>query len=235
MLLNSAVKRVKLYSHRGDQSVTTDSITSDIVLAINDARRRLIRRVPKRFFWKKASTPLTTSAGDYEYDLASDVQEPICFFYTNNGSRVNLSKIPSDKEWNEKVFDPSDPQGRPLYYREVNNAGTKAIELAPIPDAAYTINYEYYKNVSTELTTSNLSTEIPDIPDYLQDVLWIGALALFLKAFDDPAVLEAKEDYRVALVEFDIADEQDQDEDVAFRWGRRRRPVDTGLEGFRQE
>lgn len=230
MILNSLVKRVKLYSHRGDQSVTTDQTTSDIIMAINDTRRELVRRVPKRFFWKSATTPLSTSAGDYTYDLASDVQEPIRFFYTTGGADYQLTRVDSDAEWYDSVYSSTAPQGKPLRYRETNNAGTKAIEVAPTPDATYTINYEYYKNVPTELTTSDLASEIPDIPDYLHDALWKGALAKFLKSFDDPGEASAKADYALAVHEFDDAEEKDQDTDLCLRWPGRK-PSNT-YEGF---
>lgn len=227
MLLNDAVKAVKRYSHRGDQSITSDQITIDIVAALEDARGEVISRIPKRWLLKPAAVAITTSDGDYTYSLASDVQEPVVFRYTDSNTDYVLKKIDSDKEWFGQIYSSTEPRSNPIYYREIGNdaSGYRQIELFPIPDGAYTINYEYYK-IPADMTVADLSTEIPDIPSHLQDAVWKGGLYYFYKMFDDPAQAIALQDFQKALQGVDEADEADQDSNLRFRWdiGRYRDP-----------
>lgn len=220
MILGDAVKKVKRYTHRGNRDTTTDDITEDIVDAINDARRDVLKELPKRWRWKEGSPDLAFVQGTSVYSLASDVQELILLRYVDSGTPFNFHKIDSDREWFQSVFSPSVAQTRPTAYREIGPDGSenKQIEIFPVPDKAYTGKYEYYRKITTNLTVADLSTEIPDIPDEVQDVLWKGAMYYFLKGFDDPAQGIAKIDFDKALMEVNKADEQDQDTDLSFRW-----------------
>lgn len=218
MTLNDAIKRVKLYSHRGDQTVTIDTITSDIIIAINDVRRDLVKRIPKRWLWVNASVQLAFVQSTSTYSLVSEVQEPIHFWFTDGGQDFHLTKVSSDKEWFAKFYDSQASEDRPRIYRERITSGTKQIEVFPTPDASYSVNYEYYKFPTSDLSTSDLSTALPDIPDYNHDVIWKGGLYYYLKAFDDPGQVMAKQDYLEATNASDISDERDLDEDVRFRF-----------------
>lgn len=223
MLLNTVVKTVKRKSHRGSQTVTTDTITSDIIACINEAIRDVCRLVPKRYFFKQGTIALTvgTQAVASVWSMPSDVNEAILFHYTANNSVYKLLKIDSDAEWISKIWNINQAVNRPIYYRELgSNASTgyKQIEVFPIPDASYTLNIEYYKNKPTDLTTADLSTEIPTIPDMVQDVLEKGALYYFLKGFDDNLQMVAKKDYEEAKLEMEIADERDIDSDQRIRF-----------------
>lgn len=220
MLLSTIVKTIKRDSHRGNQAVTTDLITTDIIACINRAMRDVQLLVPKRFFHKEGNFALSAAVG--VYSLAADVQEPILFYYSLNGSVTKLQKINSDAEW-LNVYDPNAPLGKPRYYREVGPAsatGYKQIQLAPTEDGtSIIVMYEYYKVKGSDLTAADLASEVTQIPDYVQSVLEKGALYYFLKGFDDGAQMIAKKDYEEAKLALEMADEQDKDSSVAFRFG----------------
>jgi hypothetical protein len=234
MLLNTAVKNVKRYSHRGDQTITSDTITSDIVAAVNDSRRDLVKLIPKRFLHKQG-TPLSLVNGTSIYSLASDVLEPIVFRFTISTVLYVPKKIESDREWFEVLYSPSQANDIPKYYRELGPvAGVKRVEFFPTPNQSISCDYEYYKDPCvTELLTSDLATEIPDFPGYLQDALWKGALYYFLKGFDDAnGTAAAKKDFEEAKVMNDIVDDSDQDSEVSMRFGKK--PTeDIGSNGMR--
>lgn len=225
MILNTAVKSIKRQSHRGSQSVTNDQITTDIIACINEATRDIIKLLPKRFWFKQSTVAVTVGvAGTAStWSLASDVQEPILFHYTSSNSKYVLQKIDSDSEWINQIWDPAAQVQKPRYYREIgpnSSTGYKQIEIFPIPDASYTLNYEYYKTKGSDLTTSDLNTEISVLPDYVHDVLTKGGLYYFLKGFDDPAAGEAFKDYQMAKHDLEVADERDLDQNVSLRLNR---------------
>lgn len=223
MLVNTAVKSIKRKSHRGDQAVTTDRITLDILACLSEAIRDVSKLLPKRY-WHKQGTALSlvlgTAGTPAVYSLASDVQEPIVFHYTDNGSLRTLIKVDSDAEWFKKYWNPAAEVGKPVYYRELgpDASGYKRIEVFPIPDGSISLNNEYYKVKGADLTTSDLQTEIPNIPDHVQDAVEKGGLYYFLKGFDDSLQGVAKADYMEAKSAMDQSDESDQDADLRLRW-----------------
>ena len=219
MILGDAVKRVKDRSHRGDSTITSDEITAKILRAFSDAKRELIRRIPKRKLFKQDT--LSVLQGTTIYSLASDLQEPIAFSYVLNNSLRRLQKVDSDREWLDNFFRPNTDQNDPTVYREIgaDGSGNRQIELFPTPKQSLTIDYEYYKTTNTEFTTSDLSTEIADLPEEIHDALWKGALYHFLKGFDDQGQIIAKQDYVEAISAYDNDDEEDLDTDLAFRFG----------------
>ena len=226
MLLSTLVKTVKRKSHRGSQTVTTDLITTDIVAAANESIRDLVKLVPKRHFHKLATIAVTTGVAGTPavYSLASDALEPVLFWYNTAGSVTRLKKIESDAEWIDGVYDPNAVVAKPKYYRELGpNSSTyyKQIEIFPISDAYYTVNYEYYKTKGADLTTSDLSSEITILPDYVHDAIEKGALYYFLKGFDDPGAGEAFKDYIMAKEAFEEADESNKDSDLRLRFNTR--------------
>ncbi len=235
MLLNTIVKSVKRDSHRGNQSVTTDTITSDIVACVNRTLRDIEKLLPKRFWWKKGTISLTLGVAGTPavYSLPSDLNEPSAFYYVVSNVYYILKKIDSDDEWIKRVWNPNASVNRPYYYREIglDANGYRQIELFPIPSESITLTVEYYKLKSADLSTSDLSTELPDIPDKYQDVIEKGALYYFLKGFDDPLGQVAKMDYEEAKMALEIGDDQDEDQLLRMRLGLLR----YELPGFRLE
>lgn len=225
MLLNTIVKTIKRKSHRGSQTITTDTITADIIACINEAIRDVARLVPKRYWFKQSTIAVTVGVAGTPslWPLPTDCQEPILFHYTANNSVTRLVKIDSDAEWIDKIWNINQAVNKPIYYREVGlTSTTKQIEIFPIADGSYTLNIEYYKNKPTDLTTSDLSTEIPTIPDSVQDAVEKGALYYFLKGFDDSLQMVAKKDYEESKLEMEIADERNLDSDIRFRFNMTR-------------
>lgn len=224
MLLNTLVKTVKRKSHRGSQTVTTDLITTDIVACINEAIRDISKHLPKRF-WHKIGTNIAVTTGvvgtPAVYSLASDVHELSILHYTNASSLVVLRKVDSDKEWFDHVWGPNAALGLPKLYRELGPAsstGYKQVEIFPVPNQNVTLSNEYYRTKGADLTTADLSTEIPTIPDWCQDVAEKGALYYFLKGFDDPGQAIAFSDYQGAIKAMNEDDESDQDANLRLRW-----------------
>lgn len=223
MLLNTLVKTVKRKSHRGDQAVTTDQITLDILACLSEAIRDVSKLLPKRY-WHKTGTPLSLTLGvagtPAVYSLASDCQEPVAFHYVDGATYYNLSKVDSDSEWLRKIWNPNASVGKPLYYREIgpDANGYKQIEVFPIPDGSILLQNEYYRTKGSDLTTSDLASEIPYIPDHVQDVVEKGGLYYFLKGFDDSLQAVAKTDYMEAKQAMNESDEADFDADLRMRW-----------------
>lgn len=224
MLLNTIVKSIKRKSHRGDQAVTTDQITADIVACISESYREVIRMLPKRFLHTKG-TALPVTAGTmgvpHILSLASDCQEPIYFHY--NAPAVTyrkLTKIQSDHEWLDQIWSPIQGTMAPAFFREIgpDTSGNKQIEIFPIPSFDFDLNYEYYKRHPTDLTVADLNSEIPLLPDLYQDTVEKGGLYIFLKGFDDSMAAVAKADYQEAKLALEAGDEQDLDADISFRF-----------------
>jgi hypothetical protein len=221
MILLKMVNKIKRSSHRGTQSLTTDQITADIVDCINDARRDVIKLVPKESLRKDATSPIATVASTTTYSLASDVAFPIVFRYTSGGKEYVLAKIQSEREFFEKWYSANSSNNKPLWYLPLgyDGSGNKQIRLWPTPDAVYSINYAYYKDpTGTDLTVSDLNTSFPDFPNYLQDAMWKGGLYYFLKGFDDPGQGVALSDYEKAKVGDNIAENDASDEGLQFKF-----------------
>lgn len=219
MTLNDIIKRVKERSHRGSVDTTSDTITTQILRAVNDARRDVIALVPKDWLFKRSS--FATVSGTSVYSLASDVQEPLYFRYTSSTTEYVLKKVSDPKTFFETIYSASQSNDKPAMYIEygLDASGYKQILLYPTPNDAYTVNYGYFKDPSrTDLALADLSTEIPDIPVYLQDALWKQALYYFLWSFDDPAKEQAKRDAEQAIAKVNQTEREDLDEDVSFKF-----------------
>lgn len=234
MILNTIVKTVKRKSHRGSQALTTDQITTDIVAAVNETIREVVRMIPKRFFFKQGTVALSagTAGTAAVYSLPSDCQEPINMHFTVSNALYVLQKIDTDKQWIEGIWNPAGSTNLPQFYREIGpnaTTGYKQIELYPIPNASITLNVEYYRTKGTDLSTSDLNSEVTIIPDTFQDVLEKGATYYFLKGFDDSAAGIAKMDFDNAKKDYENGDDQDRDNLPAFKFGR----ANYRLPGFR--
>lgn len=233
MTLNDIIKRIKERSHHGNVDTTTDTITTQILRAVNDARRDIIARVPKDWLFKTST--FNTANGTSTYSLASDVQEPLFFRYTDSSTEYVLKKVSDLKTFYETMYSATQPVDLPKYFVEhgLDASGYKKVLLYPTPDDTYTVTYGYYKDPSrTDLTTSDLATEIPDVPVYLQDALWKQAFYYFLWSFDDPQKEFAKRDAEQAMAKLDQSEREDLDGDVGFKFYL---PTPYNPNGFRRE
>ena len=239
MNVGDIVIRVKDRSHRGDTAVTTDAITQQILRCVNDSRRELIRFVPKQFLRKDATSPLVLTNPTVLYSLAHDVQEPIIFRYTLNNVEYILQRVESEREYYQMLFIRSQSPNRPFFYVEkgFDGSGNRQIEVYPTPDpiiGPFTVNYSYFKDpTQTDITTSDLGTEFPDFPSYMQDAIWKGALYHFLKQFDDQGQVAAKVDYDAATLALNEAEDSDQDIELSLRWGFRKNYTTDPVTGIR--
>lgn len=235
MLLNTICNTVKRDTHRGSQLVTTDTITSDIVACVNRAIRDIQRLLPKRFWLKQSTLALTagTAGTPAVYSLASDVQDISMLTYFISSTYYIITKIDSDREWLQQIWNPVASTNRPYYFREIgpDSSGYKQIEIFPIPNASITVNIEYYRLKTADLSVSDLLSQLPDIPDQYQDVVEKGAIYYFLKGFDDPLGGVAKEDYSEAIMALEVGDERNNAGDLRLRMGTMRYEIP----GFRLE
>ncbi len=235
MILNTLVKTIKRESHRGNQSVTTDAITSDIIACANESIRDIYKLIPKRYFWKQSTIAVTagTQGVPSFWSLASDCQEPIVFWYiwSPGNSQFQLSRVFSDIEWFHAVWNVNTTPYQPIYFRDIglDTSGNRQIEIFPSANTSLTLNYEYYIKKPADLLVGDLASEIPVIPDLYHDTIAKGALYYFLKGFDDNSAAIAKGDYDAAKMAIEIADEQNQDGDLSLRWSKKQ----TLLPGFR--
>jgi hypothetical protein len=225
MTLLSMVNRIKARSHRGNPTITNDTITSNIIDGIMDARRDLVRYLPKHFLRKDATSPIIYTPATVLYSEASDVLDPIIFRYTFQGVEYVLKRIESEREYYLTLFIRTQAPNRPFFYVEkgLDSSGNRQIEIYPPCDTngPYTINYTYYKDpTKVDLTTADLSNEFPDFPSYMQDPLWKGGLFYFLKNFDDSQQLQiAQADYAKGTEMLDEIEDSDQDLELCMRWG----------------
>ena len=235
MLLNTLVKTVKRKSHRGSQGVTTDQITTDIIACANEAIREIYKLVPKKFFWKQGTLTVTpgTQGVPSVWSLDNTCQEPIVFWYIwqPGTTQFQLAKIFSHQEWFSGVWNINTTPYQPIYFRDIglDSSGNRQIEIFPASNTSITLNYEYYIKKPVDLGNSDLTLEIPVIPDIYHDAIETGALYKFLKGFDDPKTPEAKADYESMLMAMEMGDERDLDGSLSMRWEKRQ----TLLPGFR--
>lgn len=233
MTLLQVVNRVKQFSHRGDQAVTTDQDTQNIIDCVNECFWELALQIPKQAF-RADGVVIPTVIGTEIYSLAGNtypVQELIAVHYPFQNQSYNLKKVESEREFWGSIFILSQGHTRPYVYCpwgfDANSPPVKQIRIFPIPDAVYTLNYSYYVDPSIiTFTVADLPNQIPFFPSYLMRPLWKGALYYFLKGFDDQTMMGiAKADYDEARLKQNIAEDADLDSDLQFRF-------DTGQTRF---
>jgi hypothetical protein len=237
MTVLDCVNRIKLFSHRGNQAITTDQITTDILNCLNEAWSDLVRMIPREVF--RADGPdLSTVIGQEIYSLTGytyPIQEFIQWHYIFQGVNYNLKRIESEREFWGQVYFKTAAQNRPFIYVHwgYDNSGNKQIRLFPIPDQIYTLNNSYQIDATTiDFKTLTLTSTVPFFPGYMQQVLWKGGLAYFLKAYDDPMAAQRMQEYEMAKIEQDIAQDKFLDSDLQWRFdSNRTRFVDpvTGI------
>jgi hypothetical protein len=242
MTINDAINRVKLFSHRGNQAITTDQITTDILNCLNESWVDLCQLLPRQAFRQDSDTNgtnITTVNGQDIYSLAGNpypVQELVIIHYFFNNVNYNMKKCESEREFWGQYFYLSTAVNRPFVYVPYgfDNTGVKQIRLFPVPDQNYNLKYTFYIDPTTiDFKALLLSAQIPFLPSYLQTALWKGALYYFLKAFDDPAQVNAKADYESAKVRQDISEDADMDSDLQFRFDTARTRFVDPITGIR--
>lgn len=149
--------------------------------------------------WLYKATTFATVASTATYSLAADVLEPF-------GFRDTTSDRPL--VWRPASYlDDSDPDssesGSPC---EVALAGTDAsgywqVQLAPVPDDAYTIAYRYYAFLA-DLTAADDDVSLDaSVPPWIQPALVHGVAALYLREKGDDGTADTEEGRRDRLVQ----------------------------------
>ena len=230
MLLLEGVNRVKFLSHRGDQAITTDTITADIVMCFNLAWADIATLLPRQSFRKEVTIP--TVQGTEVYSIATSdiypVQELIKVHYIWNLVNYNLYKCESEKEFWGQYYIANAAQNRPFVYCKWGLDANKdlQIRLFPIPNDVYSLIIPYYIDpTAVLLTVADLSSELLILQPYLQKALWKGALYYYLDSFDDPKAESAYLKYKESQLNQDVAEDASLDSDLQFRF-------DTGRTRF---
>ena len=220
MTLQQAIDRIKLYAHHGDTTVTSDAITDTIIRAINDARRDILLEVPRA--WLRKTGTKSIVQGTATYALASDVQEPLFFWYTINNADKFLIKVDNEEDF-RKLISSNASQNNPTHYFDagIDSSGYRQIIVGPVPLTAFTLNYTYYKIFDTdELTTSGLAADIPEIPSHMHNAVWKGGLYYFAKSIDDAMLLQTSQaDYVMAIQQIRQSEDKNSDHKAAFKFG----------------
>jgi hypothetical protein len=154
---------VASYLNRND---LTDIIPTFITLTEN----RLNRELRVRANMVRAQT--TTTSGTAFYDLPSDLIELRDISYDSNSQSFSLAYLSPEsvnREYGSII------SGQPKAY---TNLG-KNIKLTPTPDAAYSININYFaqlRSLSNSVATNDVLTEYPSL--YLFGACLEGAIYL---------------------------------------------------------
>ena len=220
MTLQQIVDRIKLYAHIGATGTTNDEITDVIIRAINDARRDIMLEIPR--YWLRKTGTIRVVQGTATYSLASDVLEPLFFWYTFNSSDFFLCKVDNEEDFRNYVYSSSATQADPTHYFDagIDGSSNRQIIVSPTPKQSLTVNYTYYKTATTsELSTSDLASAIPEIPSHLHNAVWKGGLYYFAKYIDNQALLAlSKGDYGEALAQIRINEDRNLDHKAAFKF-----------------
>lgn len=132
-------------------------LTDQIADFIRFAELRLRREVRIRQILK--STTITATAGTSTVSIPSDFLEVRDFFVNTNPVQPLTYSSPSTFSRNARTTE----SGKPLDYTIL----ATTIQLAPIPDTAYTLNLLHYFT-PTYLSDSNTSNEfLVNVPDLL--------------------------------------------------------------------
>lgn len=226
MLLLTAVNTIKRKSHRGNQTITSDQITTDIIACINEAARDIQKLLPKRFWLKQNTLNFTvgTTGTPAVFSLPSDCQDLSMITYVVSNVYYVIEKVESDREWLRGIWNPLVAPLRPMWMRELgpDGSGNKQIEVFPQASTSITANIEYYRLKSADLTVASINSNIPDIPDQYQDCVEKGGLYYFLKGFDDQLGQIAEADYSKAKMALEVGDERDSAGDLRIRMGTAR-------------
>lgn len=135
--------------------------TNDLVQYINEAYEELYMALPPSTPYLNDSGSITTAAGTRTYALESGALPFNLYSWsleneTNTDKRLQLVTLDyvasMDSQYNENRSEPA------YIYVE----GSNTLGIYPVPDAVYTINYQYGKDFSTRLSSTTDSFIFPD-------------------------------------------------------------------------
>ena len=179
-----------------DKSHTDQNLTrlpADVRgMIINQARREIALRRDLHFF--EANTSFSTADGDVDYGVASDFLRPYQMWYydsSNDNATVYLTQK-TRSEWRDFYSADADDEDEPAHYCLYGDQ----FYLAPVPDAVYTIYYDYYK------FPSDLSAN-GDYDDFLVEgwdaILWESCARACLYLMETTRIQQFERKAEVAL------------------------------------
>jgi hypothetical protein len=200
-------------------STSAQSITRCKKL-VNRAAERLVGH-GRKWSWTKITDTFDTVADQAEYSLNDDVRKPFLFALTGS-TRGKLECMP-DRSFVEAVPDADETSGSPTLWRldGVDSNGQVQIALWPVPDAVYTVQYKYWKQMEPMVEDDDDVRSKMGLPAHMLEVLIQIATALSFKGIDDARY---NDDMAEAMAMLDAAYADDQDNpDVTIRAPERTR------------
>ena len=123
-----------------------------------------------RWSWLFKSSTLATSDGTRNYQLASDVLEPLSFHDQTNDTTLAISTSERIDNADPAHDESGDPRLVVITGRN-SSTGYWGVDLFPTPDAANTIGYRYYGYIEN-ITVSDDNTDLaPTMPEWVQPAL----------------------------------------------------------------
>jgi len=179
-----------------DSRVTT--YRAQALLYVNAQLRDIEGRGSGNWWWLYRTATLSTANGTAAYQLVAYVQRPIAFCDTTNNRSLPI--VTADKV--NRIDPDGSESGYPkLVYLNGMHAttGYQVVGLYPIPDAAYTISYDYYAICDDIADNDNEMQTAYRIPKILQPSVWLGASKLYLQElqFPEASAVNAAESERV--------------------------------------
>jgi hypothetical protein len=153
-----------------------------IKVFLNTVYRDIVSR-GRRWRWLETSTNLVTVANTQTVNMPAGVKYPGRL----RPGETGLTE-PQFIEWHSWVDDfnrratADRPKGMPKKYSIYEDK----FWFDPIPDKVYTYSFNYWRNVTTELSGDN---DIPILPTEHHDVLMYGALMLAAARDKDPQMM----------------------------------------------
>lgn len=175
---------------------SSGGIYSDMKNGVNTAIDRINREEFEwPFNWNVQDQLLTVDQVKYSYPASA---KTLAFdsFRLKGETSLNVEtqrlKQMDYEEWLDKYadheFNPSDHSDVPIYVARTRNL---SYVLAPVPDKAYTIRYEYY-SIPPQLS---LHSDVPTIPEQFKSVIVEGAFAyvyLFKGQIEEASISEQR-------------------------------------------
>jgi len=168
MNVNSLITRVKTRVGRPDDDTTLDD---PILYALNTVQRENVLSLNIQELL--TTSTLTLAASTQSYDLASDFLKMRMIWANNTYDHELLRIFP--EEYKNYLSDVDTTEGTPYYYDIYDeSSGVKRIHLFPVPSAAATTPYYYYKSVA-DLASGGAETVLtkhyPDL--YIEGAAYI--------------------------------------------------------------
>jgi len=173
----------------------TDDVT--IAKAKKWVNRALVRiSEVGHWSWRETfDTSVATVSGTETYVLAANVKH-ITALWIQDTARRKLRLI-DNRRFRQIYTQATTPQGTPLYYRTYGRdatTGYRKIALYPVPNAVFTVKYDYQKEMDLLVNNTDDVRVVTGMPDHMVDALIELATAISYREQDDS-------DYQSAMAE----------------------------------